>query len=58
MPADIIRDLAHTFREFMVDWRRLTSGQHADFQNVGESPQAIFFSKLPGRPLPNLHYGA
>ena len=32
--------------------------RHADFQSGVHRLLALYFNKLPGRPLPNLHHNA
>jgi hypothetical protein len=41
-----------------MDGPQLINQQHADFQNAGGSSKAIFFNRLPGRPLLVLHHRA
>ncbi len=41
-----------------MDGPQLINTRHADFQSAVRGLLALYFNKLPGRPLPNLQYNA
>ena len=45
-------------RSLYKDVQRQSNTRHADFQSSVRSLLALYFNKLPGRPLPNLHDNA